>query len=155
MVILLAIKFDEELDTESVPAASAFTVNIEGTVYTAGGIQLPGYQQNALSLTIPVPVLYGDDVTVSFNAGIGPGFSDLDGNELASFTIDSGINIRPGDTFFSIARRFGFTLEAILAANPGVDPNNLQVGQVICLPPSPGGRACPLPGRANLCSSAG
>lgn len=43
--------------------------------------------------------------------------------------------IRPGDTFFSLARRFGTTVEALRAANPGVDPDRLQIGQVICLPP--------------------
>lgn len=46
--------------------------------------------------------------------------------------------IQPGDTFIGLARRFGYTLDAILAANPGVDPRSLQVGQQICLPPSPG-----------------
>jgi LysM repeat protein len=52
--------------------------------------------------------------------------------------------IRPGDTFFSLARRFGTTVEALLAANPGVDPDRLQVGQVICLPPGiPGPIPCP------------
>jgi len=52
--------------------------------------------------------------------------------------------IRSGDTFYSLARRFNTTVEAIQAANPGVDPNNLQIGQVICIPgttPPPGG--CP------------
>ncbi|MCL6558349.1 MAG: LysM peptidoglycan-binding domain-containing protein [Firmicutes bacterium] len=42
--------------------------------------------------------------------------------------------IRAGDTYFSLARRFGTTVEAIAAANPGVDPNNLQIGQTICIP---------------------
>lgn len=46
--------------------------------------------------------------------------------------------IQPGDTFFSIARRFGTSVEALVAANPGVDPNRLQIGQVICLPTSAG-----------------
>ena len=41
--------------------------------------------------------------------------------------------IRPGDTYFLLAQRFGTTVEALIAANPGVDPNNLQVGQVICI----------------------
>ena len=45
--------------------------------------------------------------------------------------------IRSGDTFFSIARRFGTTVQALIAANPGVDPDNLQIGQVICVPASP------------------
>lgn len=49
--------------------------------------------------------------------------------------------IRPGDTFYALARRFGVSLEAILAANPGVDPRNLQVGQLVCIP----GQAPPVP----------
>ena len=50
--------------------------------------------------------------------------------------------IRPGDTYFLLAQRFGTTVEALIAANPGVDPNNLQVGQVICIP-VPGSVPCP------------
>ncbi len=42
--------------------------------------------------------------------------------------------IQPGDTLGNIARAFGLTLEAIIAANPGIDPNWLAVGQVIQLP---------------------
>jgi LysM repeat protein len=42
--------------------------------------------------------------------------------------------IRAGDTFFSLARRFNTTVQAIIAANPGVDPNRLQIGQRICIP---------------------
>ncbi|MDP2857283.1 MAG: LysM peptidoglycan-binding domain-containing protein [Bacillota bacterium] len=52
--------------------------------------------------------------------------------------------IRAGDTFFLLAQRFGTTVAAIQAANPGVNPNNLQIGQIICIPgvaPPPG--VCP------------
>ena len=42
--------------------------------------------------------------------------------------------IQPGDTFFQIAQRLGLSLQALVAANPGIDPNRLQVGQVICIP---------------------
>ena len=45
--------------------------------------------------------------------------------------------IAPGDTLFLLASRFGTTVQAILAANPGIDPNRLQVGQTICIPVSP------------------
>ena len=51
--------------------------------------------------------------------------------------------IQPGDTFINIARRFGYTLDALLAINPGINPNNLRIGQEICLPPSPGGGPFP------------
>jgi LysM repeat protein len=45
--------------------------------------------------------------------------------------------IRPGDTFYAIASRFGVSLQALIAANPGVDPNRLVVGQTICIPGVP------------------
>lgn len=42
--------------------------------------------------------------------------------------------IQQGDTYFLLAQRFGTTVDAIKAANPGVDWYNLQPGQVICIP---------------------
>lgn len=42
--------------------------------------------------------------------------------------------IMPGDTYFSLARRFGTSVDALLRANPGVDPDRLMVGQRICIP---------------------
>lgn len=42
--------------------------------------------------------------------------------------------IRPGDTFYAIAARYGISLQALIAANPDVDPNRLVVGQTICIP---------------------
>lgn len=46
--------------------------------------------------------------------------------------------VAPGDTFYNLAERYGTTVEAIMAANPGVDPDNLQVGQIINIPVAPG-----------------
>ena len=51
--------------------------------------------------------------------------------------------IQAGDTFFSLARRFNTTIAAIQAANPGVDPNRLQIGQRICIPGAPSPGPCP------------
>lgn len=42
--------------------------------------------------------------------------------------------IRAGDTLFQIAQRFNTTVQAILAANPGIAPESLYVGQGICVP---------------------
>lgn len=53
--------------------------------------------------------------------------------------------VRQGDTLYSIAMRYNVTVASLIAANPGIDPNNLQIGQVICVPtgtqpvPCPGG----------------
>lgn len=51
--------------------------------------------------------------------------------------------IRAGDTLFNLASRFNTTVQAIINANPGIDPNNLQVGQRICIPVAPGPGDCP------------
>jgi len=42
--------------------------------------------------------------------------------------------VQPNDTFSTIAARYGTTVEAISAANPGVDSRYLAVGQQICVP---------------------
>ena len=42
--------------------------------------------------------------------------------------------VQPGDTFFLLARRFGTTVEAIQRANPTVDPHNIQIGSILCIP---------------------
>lgn len=54
--------------------------------------------------------------------------------------------IKAGDTFFLIARTFGVSVDALIAANPGVNPDRLQIGQVICVPTSPGPGPGPTPG---------
>lgn len=51
--------------------------------------------------------------------------------------------IRPGDSLFSLAQRFNTTVQAITAANPGIDPTNLQLGQRICIPVAPTPSPCP------------
>ncbi|CAM3412914.1 LysM peptidoglycan-binding domain-containing M23 family metallopeptidase [Halomonas lysinitropha] len=42
--------------------------------------------------------------------------------------------VRPGDTYSAIAQRFGSRAERIQAANPGIAPTNLKVGQLIQVP---------------------
>ncbi|QJQ97211.1 MULTISPECIES: M23 family metallopeptidase [Halomonadaceae] len=42
--------------------------------------------------------------------------------------------IRPGDTYSAIARRFGTTPQRIQSANPGQSPDRLRVGQVVSVP---------------------
>ncbi|MCH3964480.1 MAG: LysM peptidoglycan-binding domain-containing protein [Clostridium sp.] len=42
--------------------------------------------------------------------------------------------IQPGDTLYSISQRLEVSLERLIAANPGINPYYLQVGQIICIP---------------------
>ena len=52
--------------------------------------------------------------------------------------------IRPGDSFYTIAQANSITVQALLAANPGVTPTSLAVGQIICVPATPITVACPV-----------
>jgi LysM repeat protein len=50
-------------------------------------------------------------------------------------TAGSEYTILKGDTFSSIAPKFGITVKALQVANPGVDPAKLQIGKKIVIPP--------------------
>ncbi|GAB6098149.1 hypothetical protein JCM16358_00280 [Halanaerocella petrolearia] len=54
--------------------------------------------------------------------------------------------VKPGETFTSIAKKFGYTLDALLVINSGIKPENLRAGQEICLPPAPGAGPISCPG---------
>ena len=41
--------------------------------------------------------------------------------------------IQSGDTLWDLANEYQITIEDIMDTNPGIDPDNLQVGQVITL----------------------
>ncbi|WFA08341.1 LysM peptidoglycan-binding domain-containing protein [Tissierella sp. Yu-01] len=62
--------------------------------------------------------------------------------------------IKAGDTFYLIARTYGISVDALLAANPGVNPDRLFIGQVICVPTGstptpPPSTSCPLLRQGN------
>lgn len=42
--------------------------------------------------------------------------------------------VQSGDTFYSIAVQFGVTIDAIVQANPNIDPNYLSVGTEVVIP---------------------
>lgn len=42
--------------------------------------------------------------------------------------------VQSGDTLYQIAKRYHVPLADLIAANPGIDPDNLRIGQVICIP---------------------
>lgn len=42
--------------------------------------------------------------------------------------------IEKGDTFYSVAKKFGVSMKAVQDANPGVEPTKLKLGQKIVIP---------------------
>ena len=57
--------------------------------------------------------------------------------------------VQPNDTMWDIAVKFGVTLEQIVGANPGINPDLLGLGQTLNIPPSTYDPP-PLPTRAPL-----
>jgi len=42
--------------------------------------------------------------------------------------------VEAGDTLYLISRKLDVSVKKLMAANPGIDPNNLQIGSKICIP---------------------
>lgn len=42
--------------------------------------------------------------------------------------------INPGDTLDSIAKKFNISVDDLKEANPRVNPQNLRIGEIICIP---------------------
>ena len=52
----------------------------------------------------------------------------------SSFRTIGTYSVKAGDTPASIARKYGIKLDSLLAANPGLDPRRMQVGQTLNIP---------------------
>ena len=59
--------------------------------------------------------------------------------------------IQAGDTLWKLSRTYGVSVQSISDLNPGIDPQNLQIGSMLCIPnapmptptPTPTPRTCP------------
>lgn len=62
-----------------------------------------------------------------------------------SYTCISGAPyaVQAGDTFTSIADRLGITTYELAERNPGVNPDNITIGQVLCVPFASSGNGTP------------
>ena len=79
----IVLTFDENLDQDSMPAASAFTVKINGQPLTVAGMR---FALDTASVTVLGTVQYGDVVTVSYTPPATNPLQDADGNRVLAFT---------------------------------------------------------------------
>jgi LysM repeat protein len=42
--------------------------------------------------------------------------------------------VQSKDAFYSIAKKYGVKVDALMAANPGVEPRRLKIGQTLNIP---------------------
>jgi len=61
--------------------------------------------------------------------------------------------IKAGDTLYSLAQAYNTTVDAIIAANPGLDPRSLQVARRICIPGPSATGTCPPGGTTHTIMS--
>ncbi|WP_333651935.1 LysM peptidoglycan-binding domain-containing protein, partial [Lacrimispora sp.] len=98
----------------------------------------PGLNPNNMMIgqTIWIPAGYRlPELPIWFRSqAITPGETN-NSNEINSSTEETCLyTIEAGDTLWLLSQRFRTTVENIMAANPGVNPTNLFIGQVICVP---------------------
>jgi LysM repeat protein len=63
-----------------------------------------------------------------------PAATDLPSESAADGPVAAQHTIRSGDTLDGIARRYGTTVQALQAANPGLNPRRLLPGRTIRVP---------------------
>jgi lysozyme len=89
--------------------------------------------------TNPQLVMTGTVMTIPQSAGAGFASSGTSGESAVSTgaATTTGANtysIKPGDTLWAIAQKFGVTVKALSEANHITDPNKISVGQVLSIP---------------------
>lgn len=94
----------------------AFGLTVDELV-AANNLTNPNDLEVGQQLTIPTP----GTVTISPTAAV---------------TGEQTYTVQPGDTLFKIGQRFGFTVDELDIYNDLLDPNDLDVGQVILIPPA-------------------
>ena len=91
----LTLTFDEALDGNSVPDASAFSVAVDGTARGVSGVSTSG---SSVTLTLASAVVSGEGVTVGYTAPTGANASPLRGaigNPVAGFSDEAVTNDTP------------------------------------------------------------
>lgn len=138
----------------------------ETAVPAIGATPAPGIDSGQPTPIIVEPTLLPTPTTVGDTgqpvATPAPG---TENNNPSSGACSNPYTVQPGEWFYAIARKCGVTPEALLAANPGLNPNLLRPGQTLNIPggstgggappvatadsgqtqPPPSGGACPNP----------
>ncbi|MEX1171243.1 MAG: DNRLRE domain-containing protein [Chloroflexota bacterium] len=79
----LVLSYDETLDSGSVPAASAFNVQVSGGARSVSSVGISG---SAVTVTLGSPVVSTDTVTISYAVPASNPIQDVAGNDAAALT---------------------------------------------------------------------
>ncbi len=87
----------------------------------------------ALANGVTVQALQVTNPGVDF-ATIAPGTEICLPSRVLTCVSGQAYTVRGGDTFTSIADQLGITVFELAERNPGIDPDRLTIGQVLCIP---------------------
>ena len=88
----------------------------------------------ALATNPPPQIVTGPASNPSASLSANPARSQLANSRPAPGALRKHV-VQPGETLASIARKHGLKLDALLNANPGIDPKKVRVGRALNLPP--------------------
>lgn len=117
VTIFLVIRPPESKTKADAPRLIATSTPAAAPTATATPPRTPSGPTTTVRTPVPTP---GVEPTVSPTAGG-----------------ESSYVVRAGDTLGAIAEQFGIRLDALVAANPGVDATPLQVGATLKIPKAP------------------
>ena len=91
----------------------------------------------AMAAWLALLLLGGGVITVPACGPAPPDYSDLPVRALEEVAPESDRVhvVKRGETLTRIARQYGVSIPSIVKRNPGLDPDRIQVGQKIVLPP--------------------
>ncbi len=149
-LLSIALEFGVELDE----LMAANNITDPNTIRVGQELVIPGYRPDGGRTTQVIHVVqpgetlfsiaqrYGVEMEVIVEAN---GLADPNNLRAGQELVIPGVAVestpkrqvhvvQPGETLLSIARQYGVTLEALLAANDIQDPNLVQVGQELVIP---------------------
>ncbi len=108
--------------------------------HATGHVQAPDFIKVELVLQLigrVVVISQVDTVLCPSGAMPAPAPSPMPTATCPVGTIRTTVTIQPGDTIFQYAMQYHVSMDRIIAANPGIDPNNLVVGSPLNIPCDP------------------
>lgn len=117
------------IPSKATPATSAASLNAAAAAGAPVGIAIPAAASvNSVAIDDAAPVAEAAPVTKVLPTTPAPADA-------------GGYVVKPNDTLWDIATRYRVFVNDLLAANPGVDPQRLMVGQILVIPGANGAPA--------------
>jgi len=136
MVSLAGCERPSRSKSEGLPTPQATAAMVTGTVAVSASPTIISAEPTATpGIAAPSPTLSGQDVSPTATSS--PTQAAQPGN--VTYTVQSG------DTLYSIAQRYGMTVDELMALNKITDPASLTVGQVLIISTTGGTLPSPSP----------